>query len=263
MTAFSAAGAQQALMILALLWSRLAPLFFLAPFIVLGARPSTLALALSIAGALVLMPIALAGTPAPSQAHPALPLAAACGRELLRGSVLALGCALPLAVFASSGSLADALRGAGGADAADGVGLGLTTLYGMAALVLAVLSGWHLPLLQLFLGGLRDTPLGQELMHASATRSALFSAAKLLQRAFEMGVVLSAPLLLGAWAAALVIGLLMRAAHLIALPMAASALWPWLALGAVCLSASVVLDELPSVAQVFLEQTQRLWGAFQ
>jgi type III secretory pathway component EscT len=255
----SSQGLTHALSILALLWSRSAPLFLLAPWFVLRVRPSLLLLWLSLAGAGVLMPVTLAAQPvAPS---PGLPLAAACACELVRGCVLALGCALPLVVFESIGVLSDALRGALQPTALDAAGPSLLgTLYGRGALVLSLAASAQIGLLRLFVETLQQTALGADLAALSGLRSALFGIVKLMLHAFQLGVGLSASMLIGTLLIAIVLGLLSRVAAAIVAPLAAPTLLPWLGLGLVCLSVSSVLEQVPGVVRLFTRETTRLLG---
>jgi type III secretory pathway component EscT len=78
--------------------------------------------------------------------------------------------------------------------------------------------------------------------------------------AFQLGVALSASVLIGTLLIAIVLGLLTRVAAPIVAPLAAPTLLPWLGLGLVCLSASSVLDRVPGVVRLFTRETTRLLG---
>jgi flagellar biosynthesis protein FliR len=254
--ALSAAGLERGLSQWVLLWARLAPLFLLAPWLVARARPGFLALALSAGGACALWPLAWLGEPG---ALPwGLPLMAAGVRELVRGSVLALGCALPFSVFESTGVWADSLRG--GLPVQGGASV-LGKLYLWSALVLALLASAQLGVVRLFVSGLQSAPLGTDLADAAALRSALWSLAGWLVQAFELSVRLAAPLLLAAFIVTLLVGLSTRVAASLIAPLGSTALLPWLGLGVVCLCTAGILDELPSVVRLFDRETARVLDA--
>jgi type III secretory pathway component EscT len=255
-TAFSAPVLEAELLSLVLLWARLAPLFLLAPWLVLRAAPSLLSFALSLAGACALYPLALASSVA---AVPnGLPLMAAYAIELTRGGVLALGCALPFVVFESSGVWADTLRG-GLSVTGDASVLG--RLYGFSALAIALAASAHLGVVRLFVDTLQAAPLGAPLSSDAALRSSLLAMSGWLLRAFTLGVLFAAPMLLSAWVISLLTSLLTRVAAPIAAPLGRSALLPWLGLAVVCLSTAGILDEVPSVVRLFNHETMRVLDA--
>jgi flagellar biosynthesis protein FliR len=239
-----------------LLWARAAPLFLLAPWLVVRARPSLIAFALSVACACALLPLVWPGQ---SQvALSGLPLMAAGVRELARGSVLALGCALPFSVFESTGVWADTLRGAmpvqGGASV-------LGQLLAWAALVLALVASAHLGVVRLFLSTLESAQLGADMAGEPAVRGALSSLTSWVLQAFELGVRLAAPILLAAFIVALLVGLATRVAAALVAPLGNSALLPWLGLGLFCLCTAGILDEVPSVVRLFDRETARVLDA--
>jgi flagellar biosynthetic protein FliR len=256
----SGAALTPVLCVFVLLWARLAGLFLLVPWLALRVPASLLSLLLSLAGSAALMPLMLAGRPVVPGVG--LPLLAAGGVELVRGGLLGLGCALPFVVFEATGVLADALRGAVQPAVLEPTASSLLgTLYGRAALLLALAASAQLGLLRLVVESWQQMPLGAGLWNASALRNALYDSAGLVLQAFQLGVAFSAPVLIGTFLIALLLGLLMRVAAPIVAPLAGATLLPWLALGVVCLSASNVLSEVPGVVWLFARETTRLLGA--
>jgi type III secretory pathway component EscT len=157
--------------------------------------------------------------------------------------------------------LSDALRGALQPSVLDAAGTSLLgTLYGRGALVLALAASAQIGLLRLFVETLQQTALGADLAALATLRSALFGIVGLVLHAFQLGVGLSASLLIGTLLIAIVLGILTRVAAPIVAPLAAPTLLPWLGLGLVCLSASSVLDQLPGVIRLFTRETTRLFG---
>jgi type III secretory pathway component EscT len=253
-TRLTHAGPAAVLCAFVLLWARCLPLFVLVPWLGLRSGPSLLLLVASFACACVLAPLAFAGV-GPLSAG--LPLMAALPCELARGSLLALGCALPLALLASTGVLSDALR-AGPLVARDSA---LARLYPRAGVVVALLASAQLGVLRLFVSTLETAPLASALTDSSAWPALLRELGSLVVQSFELAVAFSAPVLLGMWLCALVLGLLSRVAARLLTPLTASALLPWLGLALVCLFSVKLLDEAPSLFQLFTQKTTRLLGA--
>ncbi|HEX4352463.1 MAG TPA: flagellar biosynthetic protein FliR [Polyangiales bacterium] len=248
----SPAELDRALVTALLLWARLAPLFLLGPWLSLRATPSLVPFLLSVGAACALLPLALIAPATPIEIG--LPLMAAGLGELARGAVLAIGCAMPFAIFESAGAWVDALRGGL-------VGEGASTLaklLGFASLAVALAASVHLGVVRLFADSLIGLPLGAALPDRVALGQALFSVAGWFFRAFELGVQLAAPLLLGSFIALIVFGLWMR----IGGPaFAGPALWPWLGLSLFFLSAAGMLDQVPLVVHFFHHETARVLGA--
>jgi flagellar biosynthesis protein FliR len=133
----------------------------------------------------------------------------------------------------------------------------LAGLYAFAALVAALGLSAHLGVVRLIVDSLQIAPLGSEI---SDLGSSLRSLADWMFQAFELGVTLGAPLLLSAWLAALLCGLLLRAAGPIVAPWP-STLLPWFGLAIVCLSIAGTLDEIPGVVRLFSRETRRVLEA--
>jgi flagellar biosynthesis protein FliR len=252
----SAGGLEHGLALGCLLWARAAPLFLLAPWLVVRARPSLIGFALSVASACALLPLVWPGQS--PVVLSGLPLMAACARELARGSVLSLGCALPFSVFESTGVWADSLRGAISAQSGPSV---LGRLLAWAALVLALLASAHLGVVRLFVGTLESAPLGVDMAGEPALRGALSALTSWVLSAFELGVRLAAPILLAAFIVALLVGFATRVAAGLVTPLANAALLPWLGLGLFCLCTAGILDEVPSVVRLFDRETARVLDA--
>jgi type III secretory pathway component EscT len=232
---------------LALLWARCAPAFLFVPWLVFQARSVLIALALSLACALALWPLTfVAGSPAPSSW-------VALGAELVRGSVIAFGCAAPFLVLTLAGAIADGLRGpaaVGGSMLGRGLGfLGLVTAVSAA-----------------FLPGVARLLLEPSRPSAAASWDGLRALARdssqLLFGAIELAVSMSAPIWLGVLAGALALSLLSRAAGSASARFAAPVLLPYLGLALVCLTAATWLDAVPELVQRFAHETARYLQAW-
>jgi type III secretory pathway component EscT len=226
---------------LALLWARCAPSFLLVPWLVFQARSVLLAGALSLACAIALWPLAYAaGTPMIAPSGPLLL------SELLRGSVIALGCAAPFLVLTMAGAIADGLRGpaaVGGSVLGRGLGfLGLT-----AAVSAAFLSG----VARLML----EAPQPTAAVSWDGLRGLLRELGQLLFGAIDLAVSFSAPIWLGLLLAALSLALITRANGSSSARVAAPVLLPYLGLALVCLTAATWLDAVPDLVARFARET--------
>ncbi|HEY2736409.1 MAG TPA: flagellar biosynthetic protein FliR [Polyangiales bacterium] len=243
----------RALAIALLLWARVAPLCWLAPWLAMRVTPSFVSFLLSIGATCALLPLALAAEPSLPVGQ-ALPLMAAGLGELVRGAVLAIGCALPFAIFESAGAWVDALRGAASSEGASS----LAKLLGFASLAVALAASVHLAVVRLLVDSLIGLPLGAALPDRPELGRALFTIAGWFFRAFELGVQFAAPLWVASFVALIVFGLWTR----IGGPaLAAPALWPWLGLSLFFLSAAGMLDEVQHVVRFFHHETARVLGA--
>jgi flagellar biosynthesis protein FliR len=251
---------QHVLAIWALSCARVAPLCLLAPWLAFGRGALGLGLLLSVLAAGAFLPIALAGTAITPDAA-SLDLLYACGLELLRGSLLAVGAALPFSVLSASGVLSDALRvGLPAAYAQAGASSLLGELLGRAGLTLCLFASLHLGFVRLFAETLQSAPLGAAI-GGSALRAVLLELGMLVVRAFELSVQLTVPLLLAMFVLALVVGLLMRVAVLPLAPVAAPVLLPWLGLAVICLGSAQFLERTPDLVRLFARESTRLLHA--
>jgi flagellar biosynthetic protein FliR len=249
-----AIGALECWLVLALLWLRLMPLFLLVPWLGLRADPLSIGLPLSVLGAVALSPLLWPAT-APPTAAGSLLMAAAV--ELLRGSVLALGCALPLWVLSTAGEISDALRGGSGAGPLEQPST-LAQLYAAAGGSVALGVGAQIGIVRL-LGSSAGSALPN--MGVASARALILDLLGLCAQAFELGLRFAAPVLLAIWLAALVLGVLSRVSSALVSPLARPVLLPWLGLGIACLFAARMLDEVPGVLRLFIQKTTRLLGA--
>ena len=238
----------------ALLWLRLLPLFVVTPWLLARASAGVGAWLSSVVAASVLLPWLLAaGVPTVPTSFAAVLTAGAV--ELLRGAVLACGCALPLWTFEVSGALADTLRG-GGQPLVEPL---LAGLYVRASVVVALAASAHIGLVRWFAEGLSAVPLGSGLHDGTQLGALLMDLAGLLMRAVVFGIALAAPVLIGSWLAHVLAGLLSRVAAGF-VPSLGAALAPMLVLGLVCVSVSSVFDQVPALLRFFSREAVRLLG---
>lgn len=204
-----------------------------------------LAALLALCAALCVLPLA-----APLAAA-SLPLSAAAPLELARGSLLALGALAPLLAFGWAGRFSEAFMFASSVRS-------FARLYALAALAVLFGSGAHLVVLRALLGSLGDVPLGSGSAAPSALGLASLGIAQLLGRAFELGVVLSAPVLLVSLCFALLFGFGQRLSPQLSAALVRGPLLPVLGLSSACLCISSMLGELPGAARVFVERALAL-----
>ena len=182
---------------------------------------------------------------------PALPPLAAAPIELLRGTLLALGSLAPLLAFRWAGRFSEAFSFAAASRS-------LARIYSLAALAVLFASGAHLLVLRALLGSVWDVPLGSGVADLGGLRAASLEIAQLLGRAFELGLVLSAPVLLVSLTFALLFGLGQRLSPQLSAALLRSPFLPILGLSSACLSISSMLGGLPAAARVFVERTLSL-----
>jgi flagellar biosynthesis protein FliR len=251
----NAIGALECWLVLFLLWLRLLPLFVIVPWLGLRADALSIGLPLSVLAAVALAPLFWPIAPPPSAASSLL---MAASLELLRGAVLALGCALPLWVFSTAGEISDALRGGLGSGPSQSPS-SLAQLYAAAGGVAALSAGAPIGLVRL-LGASAGAALAG-LPSFAGVRGLLLDLLGLCAQAFAVGLRFSAPVLLAIWLLALVLGALSRVSASLVSPLARPVLLPWLGLGIACLFAARMLDEVPGVVRLFIQKTTRLLGA--
>lgn len=240
------------------LWLRCAPLFLLTPFLAAGALPLLWGAALSWAFAGSLAPLVTAGCVSDATCAAALSGGhifswAAAANELIAGTVVALGVGLPLFAFRTLGSIAGALAGGSAADAVAGGGSQLGRVAGTVAAVSALSS--HA------LSGISRWLLTLPLTAARPAQPELFrSLGDELVRAFDIGVSLAGPLLLGALVAAIFVGLWGRIASISGARVSAVGplLLPWLGIALVSLCVANWLDSVPELMRSFAESGARL-----
>lgn len=244
--------------VLLLLGLRLAPMAWLAPWLAIEASVA-LPVALCAGLVLLLLPQALVLAPAALVLDSTLWLPA--WFELARGVLLALALALPLHAFGWAGELSDQLRdpGLGAAAQSESSRSALGVLYRMAALAVFFASSGHTLVLSAIAATLREQPLGAV---PAAVGPALLSAARLVVQAFDLSVVLCAPLLLCLLVAALLLGLLSRLAAPVVAQLSRGPLLPVLGLAVAMLCVSSILPQVPLALRVFVAQAQALMHAF-
>jgi type III secretory pathway component EscT len=228
-----------------LIWARCLPVFLVLPWLLFRAF-SVLALALSVGFACTLAPLVSHGFAAPDAALWPLFL-----HELVRGSVVAIGCAAPFVVLAVAAGIVEGYRAEG--PVVPGGASVLARAAALAGLAVAASRG--------FLGGsigfLLDARLAQT-SGAGDLAGLLRELAQLLMRAITLGVSFSAPVLLGLFAGAIVLGILGRVAGRVVAPLAGPALVPYFGLALLCLCAANWLDAVPALVRTFAGQAARL-----
>jgi type III secretory pathway component EscT len=228
-----------------LVWARSLPVFVLLPWLLFRAF-SLLGIALSLGFAIALVPLAASG--ANTSGAALWPL---CLHELVRGSVVAIGCAAPFVVLAVAAGIVEGYRPA--APTAPGAASVLARAAALAGLAVAASSG--------FLGGsaglLLDAPLAAS-SGSGDLAGLLRELARLLMRAITLGVNFSAPVLLGLFACAIALGIVGRVAGSVVAPVAGPALLPYFGLALLCLCAANWLDAVPALVRTFTGQTARL-----
>jgi flagellar biosynthesis protein FliR len=231
-----------------LVWARCLPVFVLLPWLLFRAF-SLLSIALSLGFACALAP--LVGHDATSGAA-LWPLLL---HELVRGSVVAIGCAAPFVVLAVAAGIVEGYRAEG--RVVPGGASMLARAASLAGLAVAASRG--------FLGGSAGLLLDARLARASDAgdlAGLLREHAQLLVRAIELGVSFSAPVLLGLFACAIVLGIVGRTAGRAVAPVIGPALLPYFGLALLCLSAANWLDAVPQLVRTFAGQTARLLGVW-
>jgi flagellar biosynthesis protein FliR len=134
----------------------------------------------------------------------------------------------------------------------------LARIYALAALGVLFGSGTHLLVLRAVLASLSDVPLGDGSAGLQTIQAAALGLGQLLARAFELGVVLAAPVLLVTLTAVVLFGLSQRVSAPLSAALLRGPLLPLLGVSSACLGISSILGELPRAAQVFLDRTLAL-----
>jgi flagellar biosynthesis protein FliR len=237
------------------LWARVLPLFVLVPYLALGVAPAIFGIAFSLGFACVATPLCVRVGIAASTGAFAWTVAA----ELVRGACVACGCGLPLLVLRIGGAVADTLSGSSLEPAAGGGRLARVS--GWAGLVTAASAGGLLGALRLLLEPGVLPPLGTPLADVGRLRELLWSLSELSLRAIVLGIRLSAPLWLGAFALAIVLGVCIRVYPGAVLRALGASLWPWLGVALLCLALAHWLELVPEMMRAFAQSTTRLLTA--
>jgi flagellar biosynthesis protein FliR len=213
----------------------------------------TLKLALGIALSLSLLPFALRIAPAELALDPQL--WAAVPWELARGAVLGLGTLLPVIALSWVGRLHDAGRDLLSKSEAQSP---LERLYGAAAIALLFATGAHELVFRSLAASLSDLPLGAAHSDLARARPVFLGLAHLLARAFELSIILAAPVLLVILTALGIAAAGARVSAPLAAALARGPLLPIVGLSAACLGFSSILSGLPQALEVFLRDTLAL-----
>jgi type III secretory pathway component EscT len=252
LTAADLHALEHAFAVFALLALRVSPTAFCLAW---SAPSLTLRVALGLALAISLWPLALRVTPAELAAGPQL--WAAIPWELARGTLLGFGSLLPALALGWAGRTTDTARDptASVPDTSP-----LERLYGAAAAALLFASGAHTLLFRALAGSLSDVPLGRvsTLASVASARAALLELAKLVARAFELSVVWAAPVLIVIATAFAIAALATRIAAPVGAALGRGPLLPVLGLSGACLGISSILGSLPPALAVFVRKTLEL-----
>ena len=242
----------RALAVLGLLSLRLVPAL---AWLGWAARSVSLAVVLGFGASLSLWPLAIAIVPIEDARFSRLWSAAPW--ELARGVTLGLGGLLPLLAIGWAGRISDALRDVD-ARTDDLAGFALERLYVAGALAVLFASGAHASVFSALGDSLLEVPLGTGAASTPGVQIALLELAKLLARAFEIGVVCAAPVFLIVFTSALIAGLTSRLSAPFGTALLRVPLLPVVGLSAACLCISSILGEYPRLAQVFVDETSAL-----
>jgi flagellar biosynthesis protein FliR len=244
---------EHALAVLLLLALRLSP----SAWFLTWAVPSfTLRIALGLALSLSFWPFAMRIAPAEVALGPQLWAAGLW--ELARGALLGLGTLLPVIALGWVGRIQDASR-----DAVTGPDepSPLERLYGVAAIALLFATGAHALVFRALAGSLSDVPLGAAGSTLARVQPVFLELAKLLARAFELSIVLAAPVLLVILTALAIAAASARVSAPLAAALLRGPLLPVVGLSAACLSISSILSPLPQVISTFVQRTLELLPA--
>jgi flagellar biosynthesis protein FliR len=244
------ADSQHALAVFLLLAIRLSP----AAWCLTWALPGfALRIALGFALSLSLLPFAL--RIAPPDLTLGAPLWAAGVWELARGALLGLGTLLPVIALGWVGRLHDASREA---LAVSGEPSPLERLYGAAAIALLFATGAHALVFRALAGSLSDVPLGAASATLATVQPVFLELAKLLARAFELSIVLAAPVLLVILTSLVIAAASARVSPSLAAALVRGPLLPVVGLSAACLGISSILSPLPEALSVFVHEALEL-----
>jgi flagellar biosynthetic protein FliR len=213
----------------------------------------TLKFALGVALSLSLLPFALRIAPAELALGPQL--WAAVPWELARGSLLGFGTLLPVIALAWVGRLHDASRELLSEREPQSP---LERLYGAAAIALLFATGAHELIFRALAGSLTDLPLGAALSGLAQVQPVFLGLAHFLARAFELSIILAAPVLLVVLTALAIAAAGARVSPALASALARGPLLPIVGLSAACFGFSSILSGLPQALDVFLRDTLAL-----
>jgi flagellar biosynthesis protein FliR len=234
------------------LWARVIPLFMLTPYLALGTTSASFSVVFSLAFACVATPLFMRAGVAPWTGSFGWTIAS----ELVRGVCVACGCGLPLLALRMGGAVADTLSG-WSLDAAAGSGR-LARVSGWAGMVTAAGAGGVLGALRLLFEPGVLPPLGTPLVDVGRLRELLWSLSELLFRAIALGITLSAPLLLGVFVVAIVLGVCVRVYPTAALRALGASLLPWFCFALFCLALARWLNFVPEMMRGFAQSATRL-----
>lgn len=248
--------AERALPVFFLLLARTMPLAWLAPW--LGWRGTALhvRVAVGLALAIALTPLAVAH--APELAHGWLPLAFMAVREALVGAVFALAASIPLWALGWTGELVDRWRGSpaeasGPLDATSPLG----ALHVMAGVVLFVLLGGHRLALAAFADTLASAPVGAGASAADLAGFAL-GAGRLVTAALELAVAFAAPAAIAFVLLEIALGLAGRAGPSLRVWFAGMPLRAGLGVAIALLGIAALLPRLPPLFSGSIDAASRI-----
>jgi flagellar biosynthesis protein FliR len=213
----------------------------------------TLKLALGVSLSLSLLPLGL--RIAPAELTLGLQLWAAAPWELSRGLLLGFGTLLPVIALSWVGRLHDASREALSNPDPQSP---LERLYGAASIALLFATGAHELVFRTLAESLTDLPLGAATSGLDQAQPVFLGLAHLLARAFELSIIVAAPVLLVVLTALAIGAAGARVSPALAAALARGPLLPVVGLSAACLGFSSILSGPPQALDVFVRDTLAL-----
>ncbi len=258
---FGASGLEDRIAVIALLAARLGPIAVLAPFASVRGTPALVRLAIGLAIALAMAPVAASSAMVP---HDALGFALAIGRELIVGGTFALAAGLPFHAIDFGGRLADTIRGASLAEVispyAEERTSPLGDLHTLACVAAFFALGGHRLVVRAIADGLVDVPLGGP-TEASVYASVAHGAVALISSAIGLAASLAAPAFGAVLLAEIAMGVLARTAPQVPVFFAAMPLRAAVGLAAAVLVLAVLVRE-PGLLATGVDEGARLLRTF-
>ncbi|MBN1653650.1 MAG: flagellar biosynthetic protein FliR [Deltaproteobacteria bacterium] len=254
------ASVDQTVLVAILVTARVIPLTHLTPWLALSIAPNPLIVAVSVVLAVLLTPYALGTAPEISSRIVDLSLLAA--RELLIGTVFAVAAAMPFIALAWAGRLTDTIGDRSITDNATSsvysAQTPLSNLYAMMGMVLFFSLGGH----RLAVSALTKTfitlPIAAT-MSAPTLSLVVWESVRLIADALALSLVLTAPVAAIVALCEIALGFFGRSfPHLSFSYVAAMPLRAFVALGAVCLCVSFIMDLMPQIFRDAFETASEL-----
>lgn len=254
-------GGERLMLVFLLVSARIAPVALIAPWLVFRGTATSLRLAVALALAGSLLPLALASASGSLPTTP-WPFALLLAKEAVVGGVFALASSLPFLAFGWAGSLVDRARGFH-----EGMALGgessspLGALHLLAAAALFAALGGHRLALSAFAEGLVDLPVGALAVESGLSAGAL-AVATLVGRALFFALALALPSALALAIVEIAFGVVARAMPGFPAAFAALPLRAVVGIGVALLGLSFALAALPDAFRDAFAAATRLVSGF-